>query len=635
MVSDTESGQLAKLIFSSLVFVVGLQAMRFLFASLTWYLRDTVGIGVINLVPIALAPFLLAALIPLFSRWAGVRVMIWVGTAILLMARLVLQVSGAPSADFWAASVGVFAFVGLLPLLLGLGRIGLVGGLLLGLAIDSAIKGLGLSLDLAYQPGLMPVVAVIGIGVGIVWTLVHIPPFNPVGVAWGTGALLLSIGPFLFAETLILQSQGWTSAVTGISGPVAQLRIALLNVVALFLAYKWQGRRWMFAVSVLAVAVTMVAAEGDATGFNVLTLFAVPLAGVAWAGLVPATDSAKTGASGLYLISGMTIYLILGLAYYLPLDMDLGFSQASVRSAVAGLLLISGIFGLINLDFRESVGRADWVFAAAASVLSLAAFGYANTVDSVTKEGAQDPVRFMTYNVHSAFNTDGAMDVEAIADVVENFQPDVIAFQEMPRGRLISATTDLMTLLKLRLRFEYVAYFGTTDPVWGNAVFSRYPISGFGTDFLPLVGTPMQRGYLGATVDLGDGEVLVISTHLQHINDSDVHDDDPEADLLPVHTEQIDVILDNWGGQMPAVLMGDFNARPDWAQIAQIEAAGWIDSWDEAGRGEGLTSGAADPMYRIDYIFHTSDVMAIDASVVQSTASDHFPVVADLTGLSR
>jgi endonuclease/exonuclease/phosphatase family metal-dependent hydrolase len=145
----------------------------------------------------------------------------------------------------------------------------------------------------------------------------------------------------------------------------------------------------------------------------------------------------------------------------------------------------------------------------------------------------------------------------------------------------------------------------------------------------------MQRGYLGATISLGDGEVLVISTHLQHVNDSDVHDEDPEGDLLPVHTEQIGVILDNWGGEMPAILLGDFNARPDWAQIGQIEDAGWIDSWDETGTGDGFTSGAADPMYRIDYIFHTADLNAVDAGVIQSTASDHFPVVADLTGFSR
>ena len=631
MVTNTESGRLAKLVFSALVFVVGLQSMRFLFASLTWYLRDTLGIAVLDLVPIALAPFLLSALIPVVSRWAGGRTMLWVGSGVLVLSRLALQISTAPSTDFWASALGTLAFVGLLPLLLCLGRVGLVGGLLLGLAIDSAIKGLGLSLDLAYQPGVAPVVAVVGVALAMGWTLFKTPHDGLVGVTWGSGALLLSIGPFLFAQTLILQSQGWTSAVAGISGPVALLRIALLNVLALFLAYLWQGRRWVFALSVLVVAVTVIAAEGDPTLFNVLVLLAVPLAGAMWSGLVPETDSTGTGASGFYLIAGMTTYLILGLAYYLPLDMDLGFSQASVRTAVGVLLLIGGLFGLFRLRSGNALGRTDWVFAAAAAVLSFAAFGYAVTADSVTKEGPQDPVRFMTYNIHSAFNVDGAMDVEAIARVVEDSQADVIAFQEMPRGQLISATTDVMTLLQIRLGFEHVAYFGTTDPVWGNAVFSRFPITGFGTDFLPLVGTPMQRGYLGATVDLGDHEVLVISTHLQHVNDSDVHDEDPEADLLPVHTEQIAVILDNWGGQMPAVLMGDFNARPDWDQIAQIARAGWIDSWDEAGVGDGFTSGAADPMYRIDYIFHTSDVATIDVGVIQSTASDHFPVVADLS----
>jgi endonuclease/exonuclease/phosphatase family metal-dependent hydrolase len=629
--TSAESGRLARLILASLIFVVGLQSMRFLFASLTWYLRDTLGIGVINLVPIALAPFVLAGLLPALSRWAGMRRTLWAGVAVLVLSRLLLQISSAPSLDFWASSIGTFAFVGLLPLVLGLGRSALVGGLLLGLAIDSAIKGLGLSLDVAYQPGWQPILAVVAISAGMVWALVNTPMVSVTGLSWRRGAILLSIGPFLFVEALVLQSQGWTSAVTGVSGPATQLRIALLNVAALYLAYRWQGKKWLFLFAVSMVGLSVVIAEGNAAIFNLVALMAVPLAGVAWAGLVPESDSDTPGSSGFYLVAGMTVFLILGLAYYLPLDMNLGFSQAMVRYVVGILVLISGVVGLANFPVDRAVDRHDWFFAAAAVLLSVTGFGIAATTEVVVAPGANSQVRFMTYNVHSAFNTDGVLDVESIARVVEDSEAEVIAFQEMPRGRLISANTDLMTLLKVRLGFEHVAYFGTTDPVWGNAVFSRFPITGFGTDYLPKVGTPMQRGYLGATISLGDREVLVISTHLQHVNDSSVHDDDPEADLLPVHSQQIDVILDSWGGQMPAVLMGDFNARPEWAQIARIEGAGWIDSWNEAGSGEGLTSGAADPMYRIDYIFHTTDMLALDAGVIQSTASDHFSVVADLT----
>jgi endonuclease/exonuclease/phosphatase (EEP) superfamily protein YafD len=56
-----------------------------------------------------------------------------------------------------------------------------------------------------------------------------------------------------------------------------------------------------------------------------------------------------------------------------------------------------------------------------------------------------------------------------------------------------------------------------------------------------------------------------------------------------------------------------------------------VDTWAEAGSGDGFTSNAADPRYRIDYIFHTSDIRATDVGVFQSTASDHFAVVADLS----
>jgi endonuclease/exonuclease/phosphatase (EEP) superfamily protein YafD len=129
---------------------------------------------------------------------------------------------------------------------------------------------------------------------------------------------------------------------------------------------------------------------------------------------------------------------------------------------------------------------------------------------------------------------------------------------------------------------------------------------------------------------MAEGELLFISTHLQHINEPDMHEIDPEADLLPVHQAQIETILTEWGGYQPSILVGDFNARPDWQQIEDLIAAGWVDVWSEIGVGDGFTSGAADPQYRIDYIFHTPDLIAVDGGLVQSQASDHFPVVADV-----
>jgi endonuclease/exonuclease/phosphatase family metal-dependent hydrolase len=158
------------------------------------------------------------------------------------------------------------------------------------------------------------------------------------------------------------------------------------------------------------------------------------------------------------------------------------------------------------------------------------------------------PVRYMSYNLHQSFGTGGEMDVEAIAAVIEDSGATVVGLQEVARAGLLNANTDLVHLLGDRLGWEHVVFHGTTDPVWGNAILSRYP--------------------------LGEAE------------------------------RQVEELLD----------------------------AGWVDAWAEAGSGDGYTSNAADPRHRIDYVFHTPDLTTVSVEVIESQASDHLAVVADITG---
>jgi endonuclease/exonuclease/phosphatase family metal-dependent hydrolase len=290
------------------------------------------------------------------------------------------------------------------------------------------------------------------------------------------------------------------------------------------------------------------------------------------------------------------------------------------------------VFGLYAAVIRrpvatETVPAGIPVLASAALLLPLVGLFGAGTLDAPPATG---PVRFMSYNLHQAFGTSGEMDVDAVADVIQGSGATVVGLQEVARGGLLNANTDLVHLLGDRLGWEHVAFFGTTDPVWGNAILSRYPLGEEERRLLPKVGTPYQRGYLAAPVETPVGEVLFISTHLQHINDPDVHDEDPEADLYPVHHEQLAVIIEEWAGRRPAVLVGDLNARPGWRQVEELLAAGWVDAWAEAGSGDGFTSNAADPRHRIDYVFHTPDLTTVDVVVIDSQASDHFAVVADI-----
>ena len=63
-----------------------------------------------------------------------------------------------------------------------------------------------------------------------------------------------------------------------------------------------------------------------------------------------------------------------------------------------------------------------------------------------------------------------------------------------------------------------------------------------------------------------------------------------------------------------------------------IADAGWVDLWAEAGTGDGLTWPAVGPFERIDWVWHTPDMHAVDASVPATTASDHLPLLVSLEG---
>lgn len=617
-------------LFGALVFVIGAQSIRFFFGSLTWYLRDTVGVGVTDLIPIAIAPFLLGVALPIVCRVVTVRGALWVGIWILTLSRVVNQVSSDPSVELWSAAIGVAAFVGLLPLMFSMGRSTLVGGVLLGIALDSAIRGMGLSLDVSYQSGIAPLAMVVALSIAALYVLWASPPIERQGVGWRTGLVLTGIGPFLLFEFLVLQNQGWTSEVAGIGGAQAQLRIALLNVVALIVV-TWLGRnRFLALIGLVVLVAAAIGAESSALSFNVLTLLAIPAAGLVWAAMVGDPEERGIGWQATFLTAGMVLFVVLGLLYYVPLDLDLGFTQQQVRHGAVLLLAGFGLAGvLMSPATRPGLSQQTWAFAALAASLPLLGFLFARSPSSA-ELALDDPLRVMTYNIHSSFNVDGRLDLDAIAEVIEDSGATIVGLQEVPRGRLISGVSDQLTLLIERTGFEYSAYFGTTDPTWGNAIISRFPIATAERAYLPLVGTPMRRGYVGASISVGGSRLLFITTHLQHVNDRSVHDDDPEADLYPVHQEQILEVLAQWGGREPAILVGDFNARPQWQQIADIADAGWVDSWTEAGVGDGYTASSDSPRFRIDYVFHTGDLVALDAGVIRSQASDHFPVVADL-----
>ena len=214
----------------------------------------------------------------------------------------------------------------------------------------------------------------------------------------------------------------------------------------------------------------------------------------------------------------------------------------------------------------------------------------------------------MTYNIRSGFGEDGRQDIDGLVQAIAGAGTDVVAFQELSRGWLVSGATDDLALLADRLHMPYTAMGASTDPIFGDAILSRYPILDSGTGDLPLFDTLIPRGYVWALLDLGSGQrLLVFTTHLEPSGTDNVR------------ITQATALLNAWRARPQTVILGDMNSVAGSPQMQVFLDGGLIDTWAEAGQG-------ARP--EVDWIFHTPDLAAHDVAAIDSPASDHFAVVA-------
>jgi endonuclease/exonuclease/phosphatase family metal-dependent hydrolase len=130
----------------------------------------------------------------------------------------------------------------------------------------------------------------------------------------------------------------------------------------------------------------------------------------------------------------------------------------------------------------------------------------------------------------------------------------------------------------------------------------------------------LHRGYLVTKFDIGNGEILtVIATHLHHLSE------DSE-----IRQQQVPVILETWDNTEMTIITGDMNAEPDSPEIKMFREAYLIDVMSGNIPPAGYTYHSADLFQRIDYIWTTLDLTSRNAKVIQSTASDHLPIIVEI-----
>jgi endonuclease/exonuclease/phosphatase family metal-dependent hydrolase len=155
---------------------------------------------------------------------------------------------------------------------------------------------------------------------------------------------------------------------------------------------------------------------------------------------------------------------------------------------------------------------------------------------------------------------------------------------------------------------------------YGVAILAKSPILATDHRLYQNLREAERRGFIRAEVRIKGQLINFVTTHLDY----------QYEDGRLFETQQLLAALKDVKG--PLIVVGDFNDVPA-GQAYQLMRNTFDDAWNEAQpRAEGFSYPADKPVKRIDYIFHRSAdrIRARNARIIQTLASDHLPVVADL-----
>lgn len=215
-------------------------------------------------------------------------------------------------------------------------------------------------------------------------------------------------------------------------------------------------------------------------------------------------------------------------------------------------------------------------------------------------------LRVMTYNTLS-METQG----EDLARVIRDADADVVALQELSDRN----AAYLAAALADEYPYQQFSTFRRTA-VGGKGILSRYPITRYETWKTHLVHQRADLDVYGTTVTLLNVHApMPLSTGFDRRN----------ADVQAIQ-DYAQQITDH-----PVILVGDFNSTPHSEPYNQITNV-YRDAFAQMGQGFGFSFTVRDiPIIRIDYVFHTADLVTLDAAVLPDRGgSDHHPLRATL-----
>jgi endonuclease/exonuclease/phosphatase family metal-dependent hydrolase len=227
-------------------------------------------------------------------------------------------------------------------------------------------------------------------------------------------------------------------------------------------------------------------------------------------------------------------------------------------------------------------------------------------------------LRILAYNIHHGEGMDDVLDLERIAALIREVDPDLVALQEVDsvtsRTDSVDQAAVLAHLTGLESLFgRFMAYRGGA---YGMALLSRWPIEESSNLRLPDGEEP--RTALSATVvsDKTARRLRFVGIHFYRTDEERL-----------AQARRLDSLLG--GEQVPTVLAGDFNSTPGSEVMIYL-----AESWAVLSKGEDrFTYPSYAPEREIDFVLvQPEDRFEVLRHwlITEPVASDHRPVALDI-----
>lgn len=231
------------------------------------------------------------------------------------------------------------------------------------------------------------------------------------------------------------------------------------------------------------------------------------------------------------------------------------------------------------------------------------------------KADDENIIKVLSFNILHGATTKGDFNLDVIAKVIQDADPDFVALQEVDYKTNRAKKYDLVT--ELGWRTNMAAIFGRAmyydDGEYGEGILSKYTFINTNNWALPYSPGHEPRAALEIVCVLPSSDTIsFVGTHLDHTKD--------ETDRI-AQAIKINEIFSQC--KHPAIIAGDLNATPGSETINILEQL-WTPSYNKDDPEPTFPS--TDPSKKIDYVmfYPAKRWMVLKTEVIQdSIASDH------------